>query len=77
MDEDDTLPNLTNIDTMEKSSKGIPFKGGQEMHVSTLRAFIHMFSLASSHVVKHELIHWYVFLTFFSKLKSQSVVPRD
>jgi hypothetical protein len=26
--EDDILFNCTNIDTMEKSSKGIPFKGG-------------------------------------------------
>ncbi len=36
MSEDEIMPNCTNIDTMEKLNKGIPFKGGQEMHVSTL-----------------------------------------
>jgi hypothetical protein len=33
MGEDDILPNRTNIDTMEKLSKGIPFRGSKEMHV--------------------------------------------
>jgi hypothetical protein len=37
MGEDDILLNCTNTDTMEKLSRGIPFKGGQEMHVSTLK----------------------------------------
>jgi hypothetical protein len=46
MSEDDILPNCTNIDTMEKSSKGILVS--QEMHVSTLRAFIHMCNLVGS-----------------------------
>jgi len=42
MNEDDIL---LDIHTMEKSNKSIPVKGGQEMHVSTLRAFIHLYSL--------------------------------
>jgi hypothetical protein len=41
MSEDDIFPNRINIDTMEKSSKGLPFKGSQEMHVSTLMILIH------------------------------------
>jgi hypothetical protein len=28
MNEDDILPNQTNINIMEKSSRGIPFRGG-------------------------------------------------
>jgi hypothetical protein len=51
MGEDDILPNRIDIDTMEKSSRGIPFRGGQEVHVSTLRAFIHLCSLHGSLVV--------------------------
>jgi len=38
--EDDILYNRINIDSMQKSSKGIPLKGGQEIHVSTLIALI-------------------------------------
>jgi hypothetical protein len=44
MNEDDILPNHTDTDTMEKSSRGIPFRGGQEMHVSTLKALIHLYN---------------------------------
>jgi hypothetical protein len=44
MSEDDILPNHTNIDTMEKQNRVIPFRGGQEMHVSTLKALIHLCS---------------------------------
>jgi hypothetical protein len=49
MGEDNILPNCTDIDKMEKSSKGIPVN--QEMHVSTLRALIHMCNLVGSLVV--------------------------
>jgi hypothetical protein len=49
--EDDILLNCTNIETMENSNKGIPFIGGQKMHVSTLRALIHMCNLFGSLVV--------------------------
>jgi hypothetical protein len=51
MSEHDILPNCTNNDTMEKSSRGFPFRGGQEMHVSTLRALIHLCSALGSLVV--------------------------
>jgi hypothetical protein len=51
MSEDEIMPNCTNIDTMEKLNKGIPFKGGQEMHVSTLRALIHLYNPPSFLIV--------------------------
>lgn len=51
MNEDDILSNHINIDIMEKSRRGIIFRGGQEMHVSTLRAFIHLCGTPSSLVV--------------------------
>ncbi len=51
MSEDAIMPNCTYIDTMEKLNIGIAFKGGHEMHVSTLRAFIHLCNLPSSLVV--------------------------
>ncbi len=43
--------NHININTMEKSNRGIPFIGGQEMHVSTLKVLIHLCNLPSSLVV--------------------------
>ncbi len=49
--EDDILQNCTNIETMENSNKGIPFIGGQKMHVSTLRVVIHLCSPLGSPVV--------------------------
>lgn len=49
--EEDILPNLIDIDTMKKSSRGIPFKGGHEMHVYTLRVLIHLCNFASSLIV--------------------------
>ncbi len=51
MGEDDIFPNHTNIDTMEKSDGGIPFRGGQEMHMSTLKALIHFYNPPNSLVV--------------------------
>jgi hypothetical protein len=42
--EDDILQNHNDIEIMEKSNKNIPFKGGQEMHVCTLKALIHLCS---------------------------------
>jgi len=42
LNEDDIFPNHIDTNTMEKLSRGIPFRGGQEMHVSTLRALIHL-----------------------------------
>jgi hypothetical protein len=38
--EDNILYNRINIDSMQKSSKGIPLKGGQKIHVSTLMVLI-------------------------------------
>ncbi len=49
--EDDILYNRTNLETMEKSSTSVPFKGGQEMHVFVLRALIDLCNLANSCVV--------------------------
>jgi hypothetical protein len=49
--DDDIMQNHIDIETMEKSNKGMPFKGGQEMHVSTLRAHIHLCNLLGSLVV--------------------------
>ncbi len=37
---DNILYNRTNIDSMQKFYKGILLKGGQEIHVSTLRALV-------------------------------------
>jgi hypothetical protein len=51
MNADDILPNRTNTNTMEKLNKGIPFREGQEMHVSTLRALIHLCSPLGSLVL--------------------------
>jgi hypothetical protein len=51
MSEDDILPNWTDTNTMEKLNKGIPFKGGQEMHVSTLKARIDLCNPLGSLVV--------------------------
>ncbi len=51
--EDNILYNKTTIDSMHKSSKGIPFKEGQEIHVSTLGALIR----ACSSNCWHELLH--------------------
>jgi hypothetical protein len=51
MNEDHILPNRTNIDTIEKSNKDIPFKGRQNMHVSTLRTLIHLYNPFGSLVV--------------------------
>jgi hypothetical protein len=51
MNEDDILPNCIDTDIMENLNKGIPFKGGHEMHVSTLRAFIHLCNPLGSLVV--------------------------
>jgi hypothetical protein len=49
--EDDILPNRIDIDIMEKSRRGIPFRGDQEMQVSTLKALMHLYSCPSSLVV--------------------------
>ncbi len=49
--EDDILYNKTTIDSMLKSSKGIPFKEGQEIHVSTLGPLIQTCSSKGSLVV--------------------------
>jgi hypothetical protein len=38
--EDNILCNRPNMDSMQKSFKGIPLRGGQEIHVSTLGALI-------------------------------------
>jgi hypothetical protein len=38
--EDDILYNKTSIDSMQKSSIGIPFKGGQEIRVSTMGVLV-------------------------------------
>jgi len=51
MNEDDILPNCIYTLTMDKSNRGIPFKGGHEMHVSTLRALIHLYSPLGSLIV--------------------------
>jgi hypothetical protein len=51
LNEDDILHNPTNVETMQKSNTRIPFKGGQEMHVSTLRALIHLCNPHGSLVV--------------------------
>ncbi len=49
--EDEIFPNRIDSNTVEKSSRGIPFKGGQKMHVSTLRAPIHLCTPPNSLVV--------------------------
>ncbi len=49
--EDNILYNKTAIDSMHKSSKGIPFKEGQEIHVSTLGPLIQACSSKVSLVV--------------------------
>lgn len=49
--EDDILYNKTSIDSMQKFSIGIPFKGGQEIHVSTMGVLVQACSLESSLVV--------------------------
>jgi hypothetical protein len=51
MNEDDILPNWTNTNIMEKLSRGIPFRGGQKMRVSILRALIHLYNPLGSLVV--------------------------
>jgi hypothetical protein len=48
---DDILYNKTTIDSMQKSSTWIPFKGGQEIYVSTLGALIQACSFEGSLVV--------------------------
>ncbi len=42
LDEDDILHNHIDVEIMQKSNIGIPFRGGQEMHLSTLKALIHI-----------------------------------
>jgi hypothetical protein len=49
--EDDILYNKTTIDSMQKSSKGIPFRERQEIHVSTLGVLIQECSSKGSLVV--------------------------
>lgn len=66
MDEDDILPNCININTMEKSSKGIPLS--QEMHVSTMKAFIHLCSLVGSLVINMNSSTGISFRIFFGSL---------
>jgi hypothetical protein len=51
MGEDDILLNYTNINTMEKLNRHIPFRGGQKMHVSALKVFIHLCSPHGSFVI--------------------------
>jgi hypothetical protein len=49
--EDDILYNKININSIQKSSKGIPFRRGQEIHVSTLGVLIHACYFEGSLVV--------------------------
>jgi hypothetical protein len=51
LDDDDVLHNHIDVETMKNSNIGIPFKGSQEMHVSTLKALIHLCNLLGLFVV--------------------------
>jgi hypothetical protein len=49
--EDDILYNKTSIDSMQKFSIWIPFKGGQEIHVLTMGVLVQACSFEGSLVV--------------------------
>jgi hypothetical protein len=51
MGEDDIFPNCIDTYIIDKSNIVIPFRGGQEMHVSTLRVLIHLYNLFGSLIV--------------------------
>ncbi len=68
MGEDDILPNCIDITTMEKLNRGIMLRGGEEMHESTLKVFIHLFSPLGSLVVTMNssigMSFWLFFVSF-------------
>lgn len=75
--EDDTLHSCIDLETMEKSSTCVPFKGSQEMHVSTIEGSdwpIQPYRLLCR---QHEFIQWYVWITCVFKLKSYFVLSKD
>jgi hypothetical protein len=51
MGEDDIQPNCIDTITMEKLSRGIMLGGGEEVHESTLKVLIHLFSPFGSPVI--------------------------
>ncbi len=75
--EDDIFPNHIYINTMEKSSKGLPFKRGQEMHVSTSRTFIHFCNPFGFLVVTMNSSIGISFSLLFAIFKQQFVLLDD
>jgi hypothetical protein len=77
MSEDDILPNHIDTNRVDKLNRGIPFRRGQKMHVSTLKALIHLYIPLISLVItmnsSTNMSSW----LFFASLKQQYVLPDD